>query len=220
MHFLKKNINSSPFVGIFCCLSDKICIVPKNISKKDEEEIRKNLHVRVIKASLANSSIVGVIGIAFEEKLVVPEIVEKHEIRFLEEHGVEVMKVNETAALGNLVSLNQNGGIASSLLEKKTVKQVEKFLGPKIAQKDICGSRLAGSCIEANGKGFVVNPHANEKEFLFLEKTFNVQGVMTTVNYGDRFVGNDIVANNHGVIIGSITTTHEMIRIDEAFRRG
>ncbi len=219
MHFLKKNINGSPFLGIFCAVSDKLALVPTSISKKEETEIANALRVKVIKTTIANSSLLGVMAALFDNKIVVGQMIEKSEKKFLEEKGIEIISFREPTAFGNLVAFNENHGIASTLLSKNAVKEMEAFFGVPIEQKDIAGSNLVGACVEVTGKAFIVNPKVNEKEFEFLEKAFGVPGVATTANYGDRFVGNDIVANSFGALIGSITTTHEMIRIDEAFRR-
>lgn len=218
MHFLKKNINGSPFIGIFCAASDSICLVPPVFSKKDEKEFSETLNVKVLRTTLANSSLLGVIGLIFEEKIIVPETVEKQEIRFLKENGLEVKQLKGTSALGNLVAFNKHGGIAGHELSKKNVSEIQEFFGIKIAHKDVAGSSLCGACIEANSNGFIISPKARPDEIESLEKIFGATGVPTTANYGDRFVGNDVVSNNSGAIIGSITTTHEIARIDEAFR--
>ncbi len=218
MHFLKKNLNGSPFVGVFCATSDDFTIVPPTISKKEELEVKNTLETKILKITLANSSLIGVLGVMFGKKIVVPEIIEKKEKIFLEEHGLEVKQIHESSAFGNLVALNEHGGIASTLLKKTTVDEMEKFFDLKIHQKDIAGSNIVGACIRVNNTGFVANPRIDEQEFEFLEKTFKVKGFLTTANYGDKFVGNDMVINNKGVLIGPITTTHEMARIDEAFR--
>lgn len=219
MNFLKTTINGSPFVGIFCSISNSVAIVPHSIQKKTEKEISSELSVKIIKTTMANSSLIGVLGVVFGEKAMVPEIVEKQEKKNIEQQGLEVKQADEALALGNLVAMNSTGGIASTILSKKTVMEMQKFFEVPFIQLDIAGSKLVGACIEATDKGFIVNPSISEKEFALLEKTFNVQGVTTTANYGDMFVGNDIAANNKGALIGAITTTHEMIRIDEAFRR-
>jgi len=51
-----------------------------------------------------------------------------------------------------------------------------------------------------------------EDEFMELKKIFNVDGKATTANYGDPFVGNDVVANSKAAVVGAYTSGHELIR--------
>lgn len=219
MHFLKKNINGSPFLGVFIAASDTFAIAPKSISKKEEKELTETLGVKIVKANIANSSLSGVLIAMHKDKVVVSDMMEKDEKKYLENHGLEVKQITDAGALGNLIALNDNGGIASTMLARKTVAEISEFFGVEFVHTDIAGSNLVGACIEVTNNGFIVNPKVSEQDFKLLEKIFKVNGVPTTANYGDRFVGNDVVANSNGVAIGSITTTHEMTRIDEAFRR-
>ncbi|MDO8633898.1 MAG: translation initiation factor IF-6 [archaeon] len=219
MNFLKKNISHTPFVGVFCALSNKAILLPPHINKKDELEFEEKLGVRAIKSTLANCSLVGVLALLFEEKIVVPGITTKEEKKLLEKQGLEVMVLGQTEAFGNLACLNEFHGFASPLLSMEKVNAMEKFFGVGFSRQKIAGADISGACLEANSSGFIVNPGISAKEFEELEKKLQVKGIATTANYGDRFVGNCALANNRGAIIGSITTTHEMIRIDEAFRR-
>ena len=219
MNFLKKNINHTPFVGVFCALSNKVILLPPTIGKKDEKEFEEKLSVRAVKSTLGNSTLVGVLALLFEEKIVVPGITTREEQKSLEKQGLEVMELGQTDAFGNLATMNEFHGFASPLLSKEKVSAMEKFFGVKFSRQKITETDITGACLEANSNGFIVNPGVSAKDFEELEKKLQVKGVATTANYGDRLVGNSILVNNHGAIIGSITTTHEMIRIDEAFRR-
>lgn len=218
MDILKTNINSSPFLGVFCSASEKFALVPFSTSKKQIHEIEQKLGVKAVQTSMGNSSLIGVLSVLFEDKIVLSEIVEENEKEHLQKNGLKIKQLKGHLAIGNMVSLNKNGGIASRSLSKKEVKALEDFFGVKLVQKDIAGSNLAGSAIAVTNKGFIVHPNVKEKEFLEIKKIFKVDGNPTTANYGDRFVGNDVVANSKGALIGSITTTFEMIRIDEALR--
>lgn len=219
MNFLKKNINHTPFVGVFCALSNKAILLPPSINKKDEKEFEEKLKARPIKATLANSTLVGVLSLLFEEKIIVPGITSKEEIKLLEKQGLEVLQIGGTEAFGNLATLNEFHGFASPLLSKDKVNEMQKFFGVEFSRQKIAGTDITGACLEANSTGFIVNPGVSAKEFEELEKKLQVKGIATTANYGDRLIGNSVVCNNHGAIIGSITTTHEITRIDEAFRR-
>ncbi len=218
MKIFKTTINSSPFVGVFSCASEKFALVPHSTSQKKVEEIEENMEVKVIKTSLANCPLLGVLCVMFEDKIVVSEIVEESEKKFLEKNGLKVKQLKGYTAIGNLVSVNKNGGIASTLMSPAHAKEIANFFGIKIVQKDIAQSNLVGAAAIATDKGFIVHPNVTKPEFLAMQKIFGVEGNPTTANYGDSFIGNDIVANSKGAMVGEITTTFELTRIDEALR--
>ena len=216
MNFIKGTIKASPFVGVFAALNEEILFVPYSVQEKEVKGIEAKLEVAVIRCSLANSSLIGVLGKTLGKKMAVPEIVENREIKELERNGIEVLKLKGVMALGNLVALNGNGGIASPLLQEKQVKELSDFFDVKIKQGRVAGSELVGAAVVVTNKGFIVHQGITELEHKSLEKLFKVKGGPTTANYGDRFIGNDIVANSKGAIVGEMTSPFEMMRIDEA----
>lgn len=215
MNFIKGTIKASPFVGVFAALSDEVLLVPHSVLEKEIKGAGEKLGVRVVKCSIANSSLIGVLGRLFGNKLIVPEIIEKMEIEELERNDVEVMVLKEVMALGNLVALNGNAGIVSPLLGKHRAKEIEEFFGVPMESSLVAGSELAGAALAVTNKGFIVHQNINEKELKGLEKLFKVRGSPTTANYGDRFIGNDVIPNSKGAIVGEMTTPFEMMRIDE-----
>ena len=216
MNFIKGTIRASPFVGVFACLTDKTLFVPHSVQDKEIKDIEGKLDVAVVKCSLANSTLIGVLGKAIGNRIAVPEIADAREIRDMERNGVEVLKVGGVMALGNLVALNGKAGIASPLLREKQVRELQDFFGVKIKQERVSGSDLVGAAVVVTNKGFIVHQSITETEHKSLEKLFKVRGIPTTAKYGDRFIGNDVVANSSGAIVGDMTTPFEMMRIDEA----
>src|SRR3989338_73262 len=189
MNIFKTTINSSPFIGVFSCASEKFALVPMSTPQKKISEIEENLQVKVVRTSLANSSLLGVLCLLFEDKIIISEIVEEREKQFLEKNGLKVKRLDGYTAIGNLVSLNKNGGYASTLLSPKHVKAIEEFFGVKLVQKDFARSSLAGAASLVTNKGFIVHPNISKAEFLEMQKIFGVEGNPTTANYGDSFVG-------------------------------
>jgi translation initiation factor 6 (eIF-6) len=74
-----------------------------------------------------------------------------------------------------------------------------------------------GSSIALNTKHIAVCPQTTKEEFVKLKKIFKTTGNIATVNYGDGFVGNGMLLNDKGVMIGKRTTGYELIRIDDIF---
>ena len=216
MNFIKGTIKASPFVGVFAALSEDFIFAPHGIQEKEAKDIERKLGAEMIKCSIANSALIGVFGKALGNKIALPEIAGDDEVRLLEKSGIDVIRLKGVLALGNLLALNSKGGIASPLIEGAQLKELRDFFGIKIITGQVAGSDLSGAGLVVTNKGFIVHQNTNEKELKSLEKLFGVKGTPTTANYGDRFVGNDVIANSKGAVVGKMTTSFEMMRIDEA----
>ena len=72
MNFIKGTIKASPFVGVFAALNEEILFVPYSVQEKEVKGIEAKLEVAVIRCSLANSSLIGVLGKTLGKKMAVP----------------------------------------------------------------------------------------------------------------------------------------------------
>jgi len=213
----KRSFNASPFVGVFGILTDKILLVPENILSKEEKGLAELTGSEVLKATLANSPLLGVVAAGAGNKIVVSEIVLESEIEFLENAGLKVKQINGTTALGNLVSFSEKGGVVSPIITSKQQSELDEFFSVKSVPLKIANQDLTGASVVATTKGFISHPQTTKQEIEKLTEAFKVEGVLTTANYGDRFVGNSVIANTSSVIVGKNTTGHELIRVEDAF---
>ncbi|MFH1587035.1 MAG: translation initiation factor IF-6 [Candidatus Diapherotrites archaeon] len=216
MEIVKSTVNASPFLGVFCVATDDVLLLPNRIEAKELKNF-EILDTEIINVSVASSSLIGVFVAGLGNKFALPYFAEKTEIKKFEENNLEVIALN-SSALGNLVALNRNGGIASPLIGKKVVDKMQDFFGVEFLQKQVAGFDLPGAALTVTNKGFIVHPNIGKDEFSELEKFFKVNGSITTLNYGDPFVGNDIVANSNAAVVGANTSGHELIRVDEGLR--
>ncbi|MBI5554139.1 MAG: translation initiation factor IF-6 [Candidatus Diapherotrites archaeon] len=213
MEFFKKNMEGSPYLGIFSSLSDQFLLLPHGQSH-EFTRMASRLHVHRVETTLAASTLIGIYAKTLGDKTLISYLAQPHEIKHLQSEGLNV-KTIESLALGNLIALNDSGGIASKTLSATQVKQISEFFEVPFIQSDIAQSPLVGSALCVSNKGFIVHPQVSEKELALLEKTFQVRGSPATANYGDRFVANSVIANQYGVITGELTTGFELARIDE-----
>ncbi|MEK6972729.1 MAG: translation initiation factor IF-6 [archaeon] len=219
MHIDKGYIRASPYVGIFMRASDDFILVPDSISDKEFSQVASVFtNTKIIKCSMAGSQLIGILSISLKNKIAVSDIVTEKEIAHLRHYGLQVHVIKGVSAIGNLVCLNEFGGLCSKALTESQVKELATFFEIPFLRMTIAKSDLVGASCVATSKGFIVNPGINEEEFKKIKSIFKINGQLTSSNYGDRFVGNGIIANNNGVLVGDHTTTHELIRIDEAFR--
>jgi translation initiation factor 6 len=215
MRIEKKTIDGSPFIGVFASVTEKIGIFPRGLEKKESKSLSEVLGVELIHSTIASSNLIGCLIKGNNKGFIVPEIIEEKEKNFLEEQGLKVKVVSGVKALGNLVALNNNGGILSTLLPEKSVKEIKGFFKIPFKAMDIASNEIVGSCVVVTDKGFLVNPRVSEQEFNELKKIFKVDGMPTTANYGNPFIGNDLLANSNGVVVGEQTSPFEILRVDE-----
>ncbi len=218
MNFSRGTLRGSPYVGVFGTATEQFAIVPHSVHPKELKMIETQLEAKTIKASLGNSSLIGVLSKGIGNRLAVSSISEDSEIKALEKEGIEVLRVGGFTSTGNLIALNEKGGIASPLFSEKERETLEGFFGVKLEAMRVAESELCGACVTVTNKGFICHPNVSEEGFSRLEKLFGARGMPSTANYGDLFVGNSVIANSKGVIAGSITSGIELSKIDEGMR--
>ncbi len=190
------------------------------MDKKQAKKFEDFFGVEIIQTSIANSSLIGILVKGNSNGFIVPKIIEEEEKKRFKEQGIKFKEIkSEFTSIGNLLALNDSIGIASELFSNKVIKEMEKFLKTKLIKKNLANNYLTGANLVITGKGFIVNPNISEKEFKFLEKTLNLKGMATTINYGDQFVSNSLIANSFGIFAGKLSTGFEMLRVDESLNK-
>lgn len=214
------SLHGSPYVGIFCSVTDEIALIPSFLNSKDVKRIEDTLNVEAIPTTIANSHLIGVLSRGLKKKFAVAYTIDKSEKDHLEKIGLNIHPVRGITAVGNLLCMQANAGIASPLIHPLELANLEKFFNVKLHAKNVAGSELAGSSILATDKGFLAHPKTEPHEMEWLESVFRVPGMTTTANYGDPFIANSILANAHGSIVGERTSGPELSRIDEGLHPG
>lgn len=217
MRLDRSTICNTPFLNIYSYCTEKICIVPIAIQPKEERKIEDTLNVKVVKASINHSPLVGVYLCGAGERVIAEKnSIYPEEIELLEKEGLKVkLLVSQNNAFGNLVAMNSNYAIASQLLPEEAIKSIKSFFNIQIEQRQCIGLDLPGSSIYVNEHLFLVNPRVEPREFNYLKKMFKAPGVAITANYGDLFVGNDAIGNSQGLLVGHTTSNIEMTKIDD-----
>ncbi len=182
--------------------------------------MEETLNVETISTTIANSHLTGVLARGYEKSFAVANHTNDHELDYLKSQGLKIHVMNEISAIGNLLCMQKNAGIISPNISETEKKSLEKFFGITLHSMLVARSELAGSSLIATEKGFLANPRTTPTEMEQLESLFNAKGMTTTANYGDAFIGNSILANMHGIIVGEKTSGPEMARIDEGLHPG
>ena len=215
MRIEKRTLKGSPFVGVFACVTEEIGLFPFEMQKKEIKKMEEFFEIEAIQTSIAGSSLIGALSKGNSKGFVLPEIAEREEVKMLEKKGIKVKVVKGVNALGNLIALNDFGIVLSPLIPEKTAKEIISFYGIPHAISRIARTEIVGSCVVATNKGMIVHPNTTADELKNVEKVLKVKGAVTTANYGDPFIANDILANSKAAVVGEQTSPFEMLRIDE-----
>ncbi|MBN1160058.1 MAG: translation initiation factor IF-6 [Candidatus Diapherotrites archaeon] len=215
MNINKLSLQNNPYIGLFCSTNDKITLVPSLSTAKEINIIRDMLGTEVIKTRVCGTYLIGVFVRGNSKNFVIGDALSEDEKQKLKDLGLKLVEIpSNLNAFGNLIACNDKAAIIAPELKDKK-KQIEKALDVKAKEMIIAGLNIVGSCLTVTNKGFVVNPNISEKDFKGLEKLFGVKGIVSTANYGDRFVSHSVLANSNGAVVGTLTTSPEIIHITE-----
>ena len=90
-------------------------------------------------------------------------------------------------------------------------------MGVEVLQKKIAGSHLSGVTLRANNTGAAIHPDAEEKDIEIIADVLGVNVEQSSINGGVPYVSSGILANNHCIVVGSLTSGSEIINLTKAF---
>ena len=129
--------------------------------------------------------------------------------------NIEIIKSKNTA-LGNLILTNDKGALISTEL-KEFKKDIEDVLNVEVEVGTIAELPTVGSNAEVTNKGCLAHPLVDDDELEFLKGLFKVEYIgKGTANKGTTSVGDCIIANSKGAIVGGDTTGPELLMIEDA----
>ncbi|HDN17648.1 hypothetical protein B6U74_00500 [Candidatus Bathyarchaeota archaeon ex4484_205] len=214
----KIKIRDSPNIGAYCVVVDRFCIVPPISNKRFIKYIHKVLHLQPVVTTIAGTMAVGLMAVGNGNGLVVPKLIHEWEIQKLRDEGIEINVLDSRfTALGNLVAVNDRGGIASPYLSRKDLKKLSEYLGIEIEALRIAGYHTVGTVLYATNKGGIIHPSVTEEERSKAMELMKVRLEGCTINGGSGLVKIGIIANEEGILVGSDTTGPELMLIKEAF---
>ncbi|MDE1728965.1 MAG: translation initiation factor 6, partial [Thaumarchaeota archaeon] len=121
-------------------------------------------------------------------------------------------------AIGNLICVNDKGGIMSPLIPSEYVKQVEDVLGIEVIRKKVAGYQQTGAMAKANSHGGIIHPATEEEDVKIMSQVLGVDLEPATINGGSPFVSSGILANNKSMVVGSLTNGPELMMLTKAFK--
>lgn len=218
MRAIQLNFYGDHNIGIFGRASEKLCILGSSVSDKECKKIEATLGVRVLKATVSHTDLVGMFCCMNSYGAIVPSIAREEEIERMRSAGlnIQVLKAKFTA-LGNLILCNDKGAVVGKPLERYK-EEIGTYLGVDATCTSVAGMSTVGSCGIATNKGCILHRDAKEDEIKEIEKILDVEVGIGTANFGSPFVGSCAIANSLAVAVGQSTTGPEINRIMEALK--
>ncbi len=206
-------------VGLFAVPTEKICLVPPQLKRRQKNLIEEVLDVTVIPTTLAGSILLSPMAVGNSNGLILSNMVLDEELEAVKKGAgdlnIEIIEGKYTA-IGNLILANDQAALASSILPRGTLKKIEDVLGVEVLTGRIANRSYVGSLAVVTDSGGVVCAEISEEEERKLAEIFKVDIVPGTINNGVKFVRSGIIANSKGAIIGSMTTGPELMTISRA----
>ena len=215
MGILRADVYGSPNIGVYCHSNEATAILPPGLPKKRVDMFRQCLGVQLCVTNIGGCALVGVLVAANSNGIVLPGIVQDHELRIIQENLETKVQVAQErwTAFGNLVLANDNGAVIHPGASESLAKTVAETLNVDIVTSSIGGLPYVGSLAVATNKGVLAHQSLTERERAVIEKALKVPVEAGTINGGVPFVRAGLLANSKGAVVGNLTSGPELMAI-------
>ena len=219
MDIIKYDVYRGPNLGVYIAVNDSIGLVPMGFAKTKSDKLAEYLDIEIFSTAIANTRLIGALSIMNNKGILLPTTAYQNEYDFLKEAtdlevGVLDTKFN---ALGNVICTNDKGAVVSPWLSKEDCQTISDVLGVEVIQKKIAGFNQVGSVMVANDSGAAIHPEANEEDMKTFANLLGVKIEQSSINNGIPYVASGVLANNHSLVVGSLTTGPEIMMLTRAF---
>ena len=219
LDIIKYDIYRGPNIGIFTSVNDKFVFVPNGFAKTKAENLAEYLQTEYLVTPIANTRLLGILMVLNNHGMLLPRTSSPDEIANLRKHTDLNVKILDTKynALGNLICVNDKGGIVSPIIEKEYIKEIEDVLDIEVMQKKVAGYHQVGAVMEANNLGSVIHPETDEEDLKIFSNILGVNIEPATINGGTPFISSGMLANNNAIVVGNLTNGPEIMMLTRAF---
>lgn len=147
--------------------------------------------------------------------MLLPAIASEQEVRAIQNAGIACETLQTTLALGNLIAINDEIAIGPGRLPLSLIKTIEEKLRVSFVALPSAGFDLLGAGIVLTNRGWIASPKLADAAFGELERITQKTGSLTSAQWGDPWIGNSVLANDHGALVGENSTAAELLHIDE-----
>lgn len=220
MGIFKYDVYRSPNVGIYAKCNDSFVFIPNGFAITKVKNLCEFLKTDHVYTSVANTRLLGVLMVMNNNGILLPRNSLEEEVVHLKKStglNVDILETKHTA-IGNLICVNDKGGIMSPLIPSEYVKQVEDVLGIEVIRKKVAGYQQTGAMAKANSHGGIIHPATEEEDVKTMSQVLGVDLEPATINGGSPFVSSGILANNKSMVVGSLTNGPELMMLTKAFK--
>ena len=219
MDIIKYDVYSGPNIGIYTKVNNQFVFVPNGFAKTKAENLANYLQTDYLTISIANTRLLGILAVLNNHGMLLPNTCSQGEIDHLKKHtdlNIKLLDVKYNA-LGNLICVNDKGGIVSPTIDKKYVKEIEDVLDIEVIQKKIAGFYQVGAVMSATSNGGIIHPLTDEDDVSTFSNILGVKIEPATINGGIPFVSSGILANDNAIVVGTLTNGPEIMMLTSAF---
>ena len=219
MDIIKYDVYSGPNIGIYTKVNNQFVFVPNGFAKTKAENLANYLQTDYLTISIANTRLLGILTVLNNHGMLLPNTCSQGEIEHLKKHtdlNIKLLDVKYNA-LGNLICVNDKGGIVSPTIDKKYVKEIEDVLDIEVIQKKIAGFYQVGAVMSATSNGGIIHPLTDEDDMSTFSNILGVKIEPATINGGIPFVSSGILANDNAIVVGTLTNGPEIMMLTSAF---
>jgi len=219
LDIIKYDVYSGPNIGVFTSVNDKFVFIPNGFAKTKAENLAHYLQTEYIMTPVANTRLLGILMVLNNHGILLPKTSSPEEIANLRKRTDLNVKMLDTKhnALGNLICVNDKGGVISPIIEKEYIKEIEDTLDIEVIQKRIAGFHQVGAVMKANNLGGIIHPEADEEDIKNFSNVLGVNLEPATINGGIPFVSSGMLANSNAVVVGNLTNGPEIMMLTRAF---
>ena len=183
------------------------------------ENLAHYLQTEYLMTPVANTRLLGILMVLNNHGILLPKTSSPEEIANLRKRTDLNVKMLDTKhnALGNLICVNDKGGVISPIVEKEYIKEIEDVLDIEVIQKKVAGFHQVGAVMEANNLGGIIHPEADEEDIKNFSNVLGVNLEPATINGGIPFVSSGMLANSNAVVVGNLTNGPEIMMLTRAF---
>lgn len=213
------DIYRSSNIGIFLKSNEEYLLAPRGLAKTKIAKLSEYLNVEPIEISIGGSRLLGPLIAMNNKGILVSRLADEHEIKRLKKStGLPVERLSSRyTSVGNLISTNDKGAIASTLLKDKE-KQIMEVLNVPLEFLTIASFNQVGAIMVSGNIGSTIHPQASDEEISRAAKILKVDVEPITINRGLPYIASGIILTREKAIVGSLTTGPELIILSRIFK--
>ncbi len=219
MDIIKYDVYRGPNLGVYISVNDSIGLVPMGFAQTKADKLAEYLDIEIHHTAIANTRLIGALSVMNNKGILLPTTAYQNEYDYLKQEtdlevGVLDTKFN---ALGNVICANDKGAVVSPWLSKEDCQNISDVLGVEVIQKKIAGFNQTGVVLVANNSGAAIHPEADKGDMKNIANLLGVKIEQSSINNGIPYISSGILANNHSLVVGSLTTGPEIMVLTRAF---